>query len=66
MTAPKRGAFRVYARQGRTFGLVIGSRSCNLEGCCGTRYCVRWKGGQRTWPCNRGMKMRRDGHLQII
>jgi hypothetical protein len=62
----KPAAFLVYARNGRERGVKIGSRPCNLEGCCGTRYCVRWKNGKHTWPCNRGMKMRRDGHLQII
>ena len=66
MTTSKPGAFFVYARNGRQRGWKIGSRRCNLEGCCGTRYCVRWKDGSVTWPCNRGMKLRRDGHLQII
>jgi hypothetical protein len=66
MTTAKRGAFKVYARNGRACGLAVGSRPCNLESCRGTRYCVRWKNGKLTWPCSRGMKMRRDGHLQII
>jgi hypothetical protein len=66
MTMPKPAALFVYARNGRERGVKIGSRPCNLEGCCGTRFCVRWKNGKRTWPCSRGMKMRRDGHLQII
>jgi hypothetical protein len=66
MTLPKRGAFIVYTRSGRESGLVIGSRPCTLESCGGKRYCVRWKNGKHTWPCNRGMKMRHDGHLQII
>jgi hypothetical protein len=58
--------FFVYARNGRERGVKIGSRSCNLEGCRGTRFCVRWTDGSVTWPCNHGMKLRRDGHLQII
>ena len=49
---------RVYSRNGRTWGVVVGSRHCTLEGCCGVRYCVRWTDGKRTWPCSKGMKER--------
>jgi hypothetical protein len=56
---------RVYSRGGKKFGVVVGSRVCTLEGCGGMRLCVRWKDNQRTWPCLKGMKTRKDNNLQI-
>lgn len=57
---------KVYCRKGKKCGIVIGKRACTLEGCTGVRLCVKWKDGQKTYPCTKGMKVRKDGHLQII
>ena len=56
---------RVYGRKGtrfaKIFGVVVGSRDCNLESCRGLRLCVRWPDGHRTWPCSKGMTDHRYG-----
>jgi len=57
---------RVYSRDGKQWGTVIGSRPCTLEGCGGMRLCVRWKDNKKSWPCLKGMDSRDDGHLQIM
>lgn len=56
----------VYTSDGRRRGEVRGGRNCQMEGCLGTRLCTLWPDGHMTWPCTRGMKVRKDGHWQII
>lgn len=57
---------RVYARNGRMCGRIVGGRDvCTLEGCPGFRISVRWPDGKLTRPCSRGLKVRKDGHYQI-
>ena len=50
-------------RPGRVTG---GARRCQLEGCLGRRIGVRWPDGRITWPCTRGMMVRRDGQYEIL
>ena len=57
---------RVYARNGRSYGRIIGGGGpCRLEGCSGIRISVRWPDGTLTRPCSEGLWRRKDGHLQI-
>jgi len=57
---------RVYARNGRSYGRITGGGDlCRLEGCTGVRVSVRWPDGKLTRPCSKGLKQRKDGHLQI-
>jgi hypothetical protein len=44
------------SRDGKLKGEVIGSRRCQLEGCTGLSYIVRWPDGKRTHPCSKGCK----------
>ncbi|NIN68661.1 MAG: hypothetical protein GTO63_28930 [Anaerolineae bacterium] len=58
---------RVYSRGGKFYGVRTGgTRFCRLEGCGGRRHGVRWLTGKITWPCGKGMKVRKDGALQIV
>lgn len=57
---------KVYARNGKECGEVRGERCCRLAGCTGRCLVVRWKDGKVTDPCTKGMKVRKDGHWQII
>jgi len=58
---------KVYARNGRTVGLMTGgTRQCTMESCRGERLGIRWKDGTLTWPCSAGMKYRKDSNLQIV
>jgi hypothetical protein len=56
----------VYARGGKPKGKYLGEtqRAC-FEGCRGRRVSVRWPDGKMTYPCTRGLKVRKDGNLQI-
>jgi hypothetical protein len=58
----------IYSSDGKEKGTVAtGKRiKCNLEGCRDMRYAVRWPDGHITYPCNEGLKTRKDGELQII
>ncbi len=60
----------VYSRSGKQRGELTGSsRPCRLESCRGQRLGVRWKlrgkKSQITFPCTKGMKLRKDGQWQI-
>ena len=58
---------KVYARNGKECGKVISANlHCRMEGCTGVRLRVRWKDGKITCPCTKGMKVRKDGHWQIM
>lgn len=57
---------KVYNHNGKECGEVIGETHCRLEGCTGIRLRVRWKDGKITLPCTEGMKVRKDGHWQIM
>jgi hypothetical protein len=58
---------KVYARDGKRCGKVCWyARPCQLAGCNGVRLMVRWKDGKVTYPCTKGMKIRKDGHWQIM
>jgi len=56
---------KVYSRGGRSCGKVSSWRFCTLEGCTGIQLRVVWKNGKWTWPCTKGMKDLKDGHLQM-
>jgi hypothetical protein len=47
---------------GKTTGTT---RKCQLEGCSGHRYGVRWPTGKLTWPCGKGLLPDDDGVLRI-
>lgn len=52
--------FEVVSRDGKIKGqLTGGSRTCQLEGCLGRRLGVRWSDGTLTWPCTKGMTLRK-------
>lgn len=44
----------VLSRDGKLRGEVTGTRRCRLAGCTGEALCVKWPGGQRTYPCGKG------------
>jgi len=47
----------VLSRDGKHRGVLTGgTRRCQLAGCNGIRYCVRWEDGKHTWPCSKGIK----------
>ena len=52
--------------RGKAGRLTGGTRVCRLEGCGGLRIGVRWPDGTITWPCVRGMRLRKDGQYQIV
>jgi hypothetical protein len=58
---------RLHGRDDAMIGQLTGtSRRCQLEGCLGRRYGVRWPDGSLTWPCSKGLfKRPGDGELQI-
>ncbi len=41
-------------RDGSLKGEIVGTRRCNLTGCTGIGYIVRWPDGKRTYPCSKG------------
>lgn len=56
----------IISRDGGTVGEVTGStRRCQLEGCTGEQYFVRWPDGKRTWPCSKGIIPESDGTWKI-
>lgn len=59
---------RVYARgKSRQFGFMTGhTRDCSLESCSGTRVRVRWKDGEITWPCLKGMTQTKSRAYKIL
>ena len=58
-------AKRVYARDGRKSGRIVGGGDfCRLEGCTGVRISVRWPDGKLTRPCSKGLKRRKDGRSE--
>lgn len=44
----------VLSRDGKLKGEVIGTRRCQLGGCTGVAFVVRWPDGKRTHPCGKG------------
>ncbi len=57
---------RVYGLNAIEYGVTTGgTRKCQMEGCLGRRYGVRWPDGKMTWPCSKGLRDRDDGSLQI-
>lgn len=58
---------KCYRRGGRGKpGALTGTtRHCRLEGCTGRRLGVRWPDGKITWPCSKGLILRKDGEYQI-
>lgn len=57
----------VYARGGTLKGRNLGAtqRAC-FEGCRGRRIAVRWPNGKMTYPCTRGLNVRKDGNWEIV
>lgn len=43
--------------KGKTTG---GAFPCRLEGCRGRRIAIRWAEGRMTYPCSKGLKVRKD------
>lgn len=60
------GKTAVVSRDGKTRGVVVGTRRCQLSGCTGVCAGVRWPDGKLTWPCSKGMQVRKSGELKII
>lgn len=47
---------QVVGRESDDIGVLTGgSYHCQMSGCCGLRLIVRWRDGQRTAPCTKGM-----------
>lgn len=61
--ARRRCTSHVPRHRGRLTG---GTRLCQMDGCGGTRYGVRWPNGRITWPCVKGMKARKNGDWEIL
>lgn len=52
---------RVISRTGKTRGRLTGTRRpCNLAGCTGERLTVRWDNGKVTYPCTKGMTLKKN------
>ena len=48
---------KILCREGKKVGVTTGGQGrCMLEGCTGMRISTRWKDGQITKPCTRGLK----------
>ena len=57
----------VYDRAGKIKGRTTGSnRFCRLEGCPGTRIGVRWPDGKITWPCSKGIGLKKGTKKTFI
>lgn len=57
---------RVYSTDGTTFGILTGgSRRCQMEGCLGRSFAVRWQDGQLTYPGSNGLIDHSSGSLQV-
>lgn len=56
----------VYGSGGTPKGEYRGEtrRAC-FDGCRGRRVAVKWPDGTMTYPCTRGLEVRKDGNLQI-
>jgi len=39
---------------------------CSMHGCNGLRVSVRWPDGRVTFPCSKGMTVRKDGDWKIL
>ena len=60
-------SYKVYSSDGKMVGKSTGGeRACHLEGCTGTKIGVRWSDGKLTYPCTKGMKVRKNGDYQIM
>ena len=47
---------KVINRYGNEFGkLTGGTRKCQVSGCTGICYAVRWQDGKLTYPCSKGL-----------
>ena len=60
---------RVYTRDGKEYGIVVGERESFCKGCQEDhiRLAVRWKDGTLTYPCSKGLRThpRRHNDMQI-
>jgi hypothetical protein len=62
MREPKVGqkGVRVISRDGKEKGLTTGAtRCCRLGGCLGRALGVKWADGKTTYPCTKGMSVKR-------
>jgi hypothetical protein len=58
---------KVRSRDGDARGEATGStHRCRLEGCNGLRVTVQWENGRTTFPCYKGMTVRKDGEWEIL
>lgn len=56
----------VLSRDGALRGTATGStKRCQLAGCTGRRYFVRWPDGRYSWPCSKGIVPEPDGTWRI-
>jgi len=53
---------KVLSRDGKKEGVFTGTtRRCQMEGCTGRAFGVRWEDGKLTWPCGKGMEYKNGG-----
>ena len=61
------GRDKVISSDGKDTGVRTGGeRPCQMEGCRGHRYAVRWEDGKLTYPCTQGMTMVDDHTWRIM
>jgi hypothetical protein len=55
---------KVWDRGHKKFGVIVGTRYCQMEGCNGLRLITKWSNGRRTMPCTKGMRLK-NGEWEI-
>lgn len=71
MTTPRKPFIepgtKVRSRGSDRKGEATGStHACSMEGCRGLRVSVRWPNGRTTFPCSKGMTVRKNGDWEIL
>jgi len=57
----------IISRNGSEAGkLTGGTRKCQVSGCTGICYAVRWQDGKLTYPCSKGLKWLNEDCCKLI
>ena len=58
---------KVLSRDKKFLGILTGEEiSCDMEGCTGVCLEVRWKDGQVSYPCTKGMDIIKYGRSKVL
>ena len=57
----------VHSRDREQRGVATGNtHECAMYGCSGLRVSVRWPDGRITFPCSKGMTVRKNGDWEFL